>query len=55
VDDNLDAGSNNPIRVHLRPDLSYEQAQELARSLPTADERGRPIIHIVLSEDDCVL
>jgi hypothetical protein len=35
--------------------MSYEQARELARSLPTADERGRPIIHIVLGEDDCAL
>jgi hypothetical protein len=55
IEGKLDADSNNPIRVHLRPDLSYEQARELARSLPTADERGRPIINLVFSADDCVL
>jgi hypothetical protein len=30
IEDKLDPDSNNPLRVHLRPDLSNEQAQELA-------------------------
>jgi hypothetical protein len=47
-----------PLKISstpTRPDLSYEQAQELAQSLPTADERGRPIINLVFGADDCVL
>ena len=33
----------------IRPDLTREEGQRLQETLPVADSKGRPIIHVVIA------
>jgi len=55
VESKLEGADSNPVRVLIRPDLTREEGQALARSLPSVDERGRPRINVVIAGDDALL